>query len=375
MKIIFLFLFYFTTHFLCLQTYAQPNSVFALDTEGWITGCDGSCSAPFDNWSAVNGNPSGCYKGTDNSSGTWYFYSSPSFNTDISSYYGQSLNFDLKQNTNLFQTNEPDVMLCKSADTMIVYSTSVNPGNIWTSYSVPLSETGWKYNDLSGASVTYADMISFLSNIYYIKIRGDYSLLTTETSWLDNVNISDVILLPIQLSEFRGEIKNINSVLLSWKTLSETSCNYFQIEKSINGAMSFDSIGVKNAFGTTSVQQSYDFYDEYFETPAYYRLKITDNNMHSYYSEIISVIDAPAPTISLYPNPASNQCTIENKSGSFSSCIITVVDSYKKIIMYNYPTGSSEKATLDVSSFPNGIYYVSIINSTSLDTYPLLVIH
>ncbi|MBK7443972.1 MAG: hypothetical protein IPI65_21315 [Bacteroidetes bacterium] len=82
---------------------------------------------PAANWTSLNGNPAGCYKSTDQSSGTWYYNSSAIYNTDLSAYYGYNLHFDLKQNANTFQTNEPDVMICKADGTRIVYNTSINP--------------------------------------------------------------------------------------------------------------------------------------------------------------------------------------------------------------------------------------------------------
>ncbi|MFI5172510.1 MAG: laminin B domain-containing protein, partial [Chitinophagales bacterium] len=256
-----------------IKMFAQPSSTFSLDCDGWTAYCEGACPAPSTGWVSINGNPGGCFKSTDAGTGTWYYYSSASFNTDLSSYYGSYLHFDLKQNTAMSQTNASDIMISKLDGSKIVYSTPLNPGTSWTSYAVPLTEVGWKYSTLGGASVTFTDFITFLSNVNYIKIRGDYSTLSTETTWLDNVNITPVGLLPIELNYFSGLQAEAGVAELTWETLSETNADYFQIEKSINGGLSFDSIGFIVANGTTTSTHIYNFYDNNFYTNAYYRLR------------------------------------------------------------------------------------------------------
>lgn len=55
--------------------------------------------------------------------------------------------------------------------------------------------------------------------------------MTTETTWLDNVYVTDIVVLPIELSYFSASQNAINTLDLVWETQSETQSNYFQIEK------------------------------------------------------------------------------------------------------------------------------------------------
>ncbi len=358
-----------------LKMEAQISSYFNLGDESWTALTEGLLPPPSASWTAINGNPTGCFKATDQAAGTWYYNSPAAFNTDLSYYYGDNLQFDLKQNTSTFQTNEPDVMICKADGSKIVYSTPVNPGTSWTSYTVPLMETGWKYTTLAGLPVTYTDMMSFLTNVYRIKIRGDYSSITTETDWLDNVVITLPILLPIELISFECAINKSSTASLSWETLSENNCSYFQVEKSNNNGMSFDSIGTIPAQGTTAESTNYLFHDTNFYTDAFFRLKSVDfDNSNSYSDIIFSKYIAANNLIKIYPNPTTNYITIEQLSGGKMYGSIVVKDALKNIVIIKNNMENGSSINVDLSSLSNGIYYVSIINDNMVNTYPIEVI-
>ncbi|MBK7037684.1 MAG: T9SS type A sorting domain-containing protein [Bacteroidetes bacterium] len=362
-----------------IKLFSQPVNTFTTSSDGWTAICEGACIEPVAAWVALNGNPGGCYKSSDNAAGMWYFYSSADFNTDLSLYYGSYLNFNLKQNTSASQTNESDVMLLKADGTKIVYNTPVNPGTAWTSYSVPLTEAGWKYSTLGGLPVTYADFISFLSAVNCLRIRGDYSNLTTETTWLDNVYVTDIVVLPIELSYFSASQNAINTLDLVWETQSETQSNYFQIEKSTNGGLSFDSIGIINAKGTSTNTILYNFTDEQFYTDAYFRLKAVDFDNSAAYSDIIFVENAiMEDNISLYPNPASSAVFVENLIGKIQYNSFHIFNCYGlKVYEQNESADQiNSKFEFDVSNLKNGTYFLSLLSEgIETKTYVFQVIH
>jgi hypothetical protein len=355
---------------------AQPANYFIGGDEGWTAQGEGVGIDPVSGWIAINGNPTGCFKSTDNANGTWYFNSSAAYNTDLSAFYGDNLCFDLKQNANTFQTNEPDVMICKSDGSRIVYSTPVNPGTIWTSYTVPLIETGWKYNTLAGLPVSYIDMVAFLTNTYVIKIRGDYSTITTETNWLDNVYISAALLLPITLIDFTGTQVNTTASELEWTTLSETDCNYFQVEKSVNGGINFDSIGYHRAVGNAHQITNYSFFDKMYVSSAYYRLKSVDFDNSKFYSEIIYVASTiPAVEVTIYPNPSNGIIHINCIQNFEPESIILVHDIQSKLVYTGSITNTNNTVVLPLAFLKNGMYFISIYSTNSMHTYPVQIIH
>jgi len=93
--------------------------------------------------------------------------------------------------------------------------------------------------------------------------------------------------------DFRGE-PGSNKVTLYWSTLSETNCNGFQIERSLNNT-DFQKIDYIKAAGNSSERKDYKFTDKTVFKPEinrtfYYRLKIiNEDNSVSIYTQTVSV--------------------------------------------------------------------------------------
>lgn len=362
-------------HIYVQQSIAQPVNHFLVNDEGWTAVTEGPGTAPAANWTSLNGNPAGCYKSTDQSSGTWYYNSSAIYNTDLSAYYGYNLHFDLKQNANTFQTNEPDVMICKADGTRIVYNTSINPGTTWTSYIVPLSEFGWKYNTLGGAAVSYNDMISFLTNIQVIKIRGDYSSITTETDWFDNVLIAPPMLLPIGLINFSCTTTAATTTQLTWNTISESTCSYFQVEKSFNNGYSFDSIGTVFADAFSNEIATYIFLDNDFTNSTYYQLKSVDIDGTVTYSDIIFNEYHAQQQFTLYPNPTSGIIHIDAHASDLYKNTIVVYDIAQHIVYAETQVSETNNKTLNLKHLIDGIYLMEITTINQKHNYLIQILH
>jgi len=358
-----------------LGAYSQPASYFTTGLESWTGLCE-CVTHPSVDWASTAGSPGGAAKGTDNANGTWYFNSPAAFNIDLSAYYGSTLDFDLKQNTNLNQTNLEDVMLVKSDGTRIVYSTASNPSSfVWSSYSITLMETGWKYASLLGAPVSYTDFIDFLSTFAVIKIRGDYSSSTNETTWMDNVNLSAPMLLPIELIDFTGHLENLTTAVIKWETLSESNVSHFSVQKSNDLSQTFTIIGNVYAVGNSTVENFYSFIDDNCFGESYYSLLIVDNDNNLSYSPVIVVKGNSAKTdgIELYPNPAKTNLVIKNSIVGFAYDMIVITDSYGREVS-RISNVENEQYNLNLNNFTEGIYFVTLNNATSSYAAPFQVI-
>lgn len=98
-----------------------------------------------------------------------------------------------------------------------------------------------------------------------------------EEWWLDNIELIEVISLPIELISFEGyEYEQGN--LLVWKTASESNTDYYLIERSTTGEFNENSvIGIKSAVGNSNQKTEYSFVDKNFtEGINYYRLVQVD---------------------------------------------------------------------------------------------------
>ena len=94
--------------------------------------------------------------------------------------------------------------------------------------------------------------------------------------------------LPITLLYFKAILKG-RDVLLSWRTASERNNDYFTIEKTLDGD-SFNVIGIVKGAGNSVHPRSYDLYDFNIQQVInYYRLKQTDYDGNSTYSNLVSV--------------------------------------------------------------------------------------
>jgi hypothetical protein len=132
--------------------------------------------------------------------------------------------------------------------------------------------------------------------------------------------------------------------------------------------------------GNKLAPQSYEFIDQAPTTGLnYYRIKQTDHNGESTYSNIVyaEMGNSKMPSISLYPNPASSVTYLMN--AQHGSLILKVLDALGSTVVYNkQQSPTDERLALDISNLPNGIYFVQISSEISpdpLQTIKLVVRH
>ncbi|MBX2914606.1 MAG: hypothetical protein KF856_04945 [Cyclobacteriaceae bacterium] len=127
-----------------------------------------------------------------------------------------------------------------------------------------------------------------------------FSPITLGSSGLDNP-------LPVELVSFTAVADN-GRVNLDWVTASELNNDFFTIQRSADG-VEFASLGLVDGQGTKNSTTTYQFVDE---NPMaginYYRLKQTDFDGTSAYSNIVAVNTNLEWTV--YPNPANRQTEV-----------------------------------------------------------------
>jgi hypothetical protein len=143
---------------------------------------------------------------------------------------------------------------------------------------------------------------------------------------------SSVNALPIQLTTFTG-VKEEENNKLNWTTSSEQNNDYFTVEKSTDG-LSFETVGIQNGAGSSNQYLYYSLMD-YSVRPVlnYYRLKQTDFDGESTFSELISI-----------DNRASKGVNAQ-KEVSYKTNIMgqEVNEFYRGIVVIVYSDGSSVK--------------------------------
>jgi hypothetical protein len=166
----------------------------------------------------------------------------------------------------------------------------------------------------------------------------------------------------IKLLSFNGEVKEKN-VILSWALADESKENIFTIERSKDGNF-FEPIGTVNNLSDPAALD-YSFIDDslynVMKSEIYYRLKQTNKDGTSSYSETIALVinkwgDLP---IKVYPNPAKDALMVsidsEFKDQQFSIYFSDLVGHEISRAQIN-----GDGSQIDISSLSSGIYFVEI---------------
>ena len=187
----------------------------------------------------------------------------------------------------------------------------------------------------------------------------------------DLASCGDVSAAPLALSinSFTGTATNCK-MKFSW-SLANSGIRYADLEQS------FDDVSF--AF-SGHVEANQNSNSAYFITlpspgkPAYYRLRITDVNGRSSYSQVIHLNDpclTLQPGFSIYPNPVSGSLNL-NWYGLLSSSIasISIYDAYGSLLSRSEQQIYMGSAThIDVSAYPAGSYFIKVTEKKTFKTF------
>ncbi|MGH1434271.1 MAG: T9SS type A sorting domain-containing protein [Lewinella sp.] len=189
------------------------------------------------------------------------------------------------------------------------------------------------------------------------------NMMVVDGIQLGNVwnGVFDLSLLPVELSEFRGEVTD-NGTQLYWQTRTEHNNQSFMVERSIDGK-SFNTIGEVAGSGDSQHTINYQFTDTNPDFGMnYYRLTQIDFSGERSQSEIIALNSTTKLIrINLYPNPTSSFLTVDSQNIDADNISIRRSDG---TIMPLYLQEQSTYHTLiDVRNYEPGWYVVEVHNS------------
>jgi len=166
--------------------------------------------------------------------------------------------------------------------------------------------------------------------------------------------------LPTQLISFSGKLVNQHT-LLNWVSVNELNVKQYEVERAADG-IHFEKIGTVMANGKS--QNEYTFEDiNLIEPMYYYRLKIIDHDMNFTYSQWVLILTEKATDIVLFPNPATDHCTIYTSQLTKLKLLNTV----GKTLRVFDVQGSY---ILDLKEYPAAIYYLQ--DSRNNKSYKLI---
>ncbi len=188
--------------------------------------------------------------------------------------------------------------------------------------------------------------------------------------------------LPVELESFTAELNN-NSVLLKWRTGTETNNYGFEVERSygdeINGDLNFKKIAFIPGNGTSSVPHDYGYTDIISgSSDLYYRLKQVDLDGHYDYSKKIKIeLNEPAE-ITLqqnYPNPFNPSTRITYSIPSDQFVRLNVYDFLGRevtTLVNEHKIRGQYSVNFDASGLASGVYICRIRANNSVTSKKML---
>jgi hypothetical protein len=206
------------------------------------------------------------------------------------------------------------------------------------------------FNDetpISGATLSAGNVYQF-ANVTAITNGRRFTLGTASISQTP---------LPVTLTSFEATAVQ-GKVKLNWVTASETNNDYFEIQRSPNGAL-WENLNKVKGSGNSNTKVNYEATDELpMLGTSYYRLKQVDYDGVYEYSIVESVNIARQNTI--FPNPTVGNVILTSDDDNLNLDQILVFSSSGKSVNDKVVIKvlSGTQLEIDLSSLPSGLYLI-----------------
>jgi hypothetical protein len=267
---------------------------------------------------------------------------------------------------------------------------STNGGVSWTTISNPpktLCCGGTCNGSLQGKWTTYttptlpvaADNILNL-RIAFVWKNNDDGIGSDPSIAIDNITISNLVVLPIELTYFNSE-ENNNTTEISWKTISENNSDYFELQLS-NDGITFNKLAKIKAAGNSHSQKSYTFkYDKKIVGQTYFRLKMVDLDNSYKYSHIIfsQFSSIETSNINTYLDDSKNIIITKNYISNNNLETLCIINTEGKVLKkYNLrelitENDNEKKIILNQNDLDQGIYFIQLIGLTDQISFKILI--
>ena len=181
--------------------------------------------------------------------------------------------------------------------------------------------------------------------------------------------------LPVVLTDFTAEVDHA-TVTIKWSTSFEMNSELFIVQRSRDG-IEFQYVGSLIPIHNSNRKVSYSISDQLDSQTGtwYYKLLQKDINQEAKSIGVKAVtITQPifGPTISVYPNPANtNIVLVKNGEDCINMTTIVILSNDSKI----YYNGTYTNGGIDVSNYPDGIYYLSVFGERRNEALKFVVKH
>ncbi len=189
-------------------------------------------------------------------------------------------------------------------------------------------------------------------------------------------------LLPVDFASLEVEgLKGENQ--LTWTVANEVNVDHYEIEHSQtlpnftvvgteniwpNGNMDGSETG--NSNGNGNGNKTYQFNHTISEPGMhYYRIKNVDQDGQASWSQTVNVwVEETGESVSLYPNPARDQITVQLKGMEDASIRLMDLNGRELRSVAAGPAQDAQGVRLEINDLPNGIYFLEVRSQTGSAT-------
>ncbi|RAK67977.1 hypothetical protein DLM85_08010 [Hymenobacter edaphi] len=182
--------------------------------------------------------------------------------------------------------------------------------------------------------------------------------------------------LPVTLTDFTARAQGADA-LLTWHTAQEKNNDRFEVERSRTGR-EFERVGTLPGRGNATTVSEYRHTDPGAARAGagtvYYRLRQVDFDGTATYSEVRAVqFDAQAApaAVTLYPNPAAEQATLDLSRLPAARYAVRILDLTGRLVQEQAVSGGSQPA-LSLRGLRPGAYVVQVRGAGRVVSLPLV---
>lgn len=214
-----------------------------------------------------------------------------------------------------------------------------------------------------------ADLHVQLTNLNYTTIVFEYAFVdqANQVSAPAAYTIDWSSPLPVHLIDFRiVKDTDCKQIAVQWTSGVESDFNKYILEGTTD-AVNFTVIGATNAKGSNN---TYDFvFNNHINTVNYLRLKMVDNDLSYSYSKVIKVNgDCTANNaVVVYPTITQNKIQIDGLQATNTIEIWNAAGARMHKL-----NATDNNATIDLSGYSNGMYFVVITSGASIQTFKII---
>ncbi|MBX3101722.1 MAG: T9SS type A sorting domain-containing protein [Bacteroidetes bacterium] len=173
--------------------------------------------------------------------------------------------------------------------------------------------------------------------------------------------LDSVVILPVERLRLSARLLPDARVALQWRTETETHSAYFELQRSTDGRV-FDPVHQLAAAGYSTRPNTYAYTDAVETTGRlYYRLRQVDLDGTAAYSNLATVLHAPAAQVQVFPSPLTDRLLVSVALQEETVVQIALIDALGREVLRREATlAPGEVFQLNTEGLRAGIYHLRI---------------